>query len=234
MATSPENTMEYTRRIRGTALALALMMPVTAAVAAGVEVPEVEIISVTPKTQSANDLVPGWEKPRKPRQLSGEQRQALLEQVSGGGKGGIPLLNTIQTQGRTPEVRQLILTVKRPWYVHRAFLSSEGAERVDARSVMRFGDSGEGRAIVGINLIQGNTYLFDFLVDGEGEGVYTIETDAGVYELPDPDGTRDSVLVALKAEQSGWVEINLRRSTGSFDLHSVEVTLALGPQDEAQ
>lgn len=201
-------------------------------VAAQDEVPEIEVIPVTPQSRNVLELVPDWDIPRTPSQLTGQERQALLQQISGGGSGGTPLLNNIQTMGRTPVVRQLILSVKRPWYVHRAFLSSEGAERVDVRSVMRFGDSQPGRAIVGVNLIAGSTYLFDFLVSGEGEGTFTLETDSGLYEFPDPNGDRDNVLVAFRAEQSGWTEISLRRTSGSFDLHSVEVTLAVARQDQ--
>ena len=86
--------------------------------------------------------------------------------------------------------------------------------------------------IVGVNLIAGSTYLFDFLVNGEGEGTFTLETDSGLYEFPDPNGDLDNVLVAFRAEQTGWTEISLRRTKGSFDLHSVEVTLAVAPQDQ--
>lgn len=216
------------------ALLCTLFCSYVAAAGSEVEIPEFTVIAVSPQEASADALVSDWEQPRKPSQLSGKERQALLEQVSGGGMGGIPLLNNIQTQGRTPTIRQLILTVKRPWYVHRAFLSSEGAQRVDARSVMHFDESMPGRAVVGLNLITGKTYLLDFLINGEGEAVYTIESSAGVQEFPDPDGKRGHILVALKAEQSGWTELSLRRSSGSFDLHSVEVTLALGPAEGAQ
>ena len=215
-------------------LALFAVAWVHGALAAGhdIDVPVVDIIAVTPQERSADDLVSDWVKPRRPSQLSGKQRQALLEQVSGGGTGGIPLLNNIQTQGRTPTLRQLILTVKRPWYVHRAFLSSEGAQRVDARSVMHFDESMPGRAVIGLNLIAGSTYLLDLLIDGEGEGIYIVETSAGLHEYPDPEAKRTHVLVALQAEQSGWIELSLRRSAGAFNLHSVEVTLVIGPDKE--
>lgn len=207
---------------------LALVWTAPNSAEAQVDVPEVEIISVTPQTQSFIELMPEWDQPRMPSQLSGREREAILKQVSGEDSTGTPLLNNIQTMGRTPVVRQLILSTKRPWYVHRAFLSAEGAERVDVRSVMRFGESQSGRAIVGINLVAGSTYLFDFLVDGEGEGAFTLETDSGLYEFADPDGDRDNVLIALKAERTGWTEISLRRTAGAFDLHSVEVTLVVG------
>ena len=233
MATSQNNNKTTRSRRLGALLLAAVFLGASAGQAAETDVPEVQIISVTPQTRSANDLVSEWEQPRKPSQLTGREREAILEQVSGGENVGIPLLNTIQNQGRTPEVRQLILTVKRPWYVHRAFLSSENARFVDARSVMRFDESQPGRAIVGINLVAGSTYLFDFLVDGEGEGVYTLETVSGNHEFPDPAGDRDNVLVALRAEQSGWTEVSLHRSAGSFDLHSVEVTLAVSTGDES-
>jgi len=193
--------------------------------------PKFTVITVSPDEQSANALLPDWNQPRKPMQLSGTERQALIEEISGGGSGGVPLLNNIQTQGRTPSVRQLILSPKRPWYVHRAFLSSEGAQRVDARSVMHFNQSMPGKAVVGLNLIAGQAYLLDFLINGEGEGVYSIESSAGTQEFPDPDGERGHILVALQAEQSGWIELSLSRSAGSFDLHSVEVTLAVGSKE---
>jgi hypothetical protein len=166
------------------ALLCALFCSNVTAAGAEVEIPEFTVIAVSPQEDSAGDLVSDWEQPRKPPQLSGKERQALLEEVSGGGTGGIPLINNIQTQGRTPTVRQLILSVKRPWYVHRAFLSSEGAQRVDARSVMHFDESMPGRAVVGLNLIAGNTYLLDFLIKGEGEAVYTIESSSGIQEFP--------------------------------------------------
>ena len=234
MAMSRKNKIKPHAAPAGALLLLAVSLLLPGGVAAQAEVPELEIISVSPQSRNELELVPEWDIPRTPSQLSGKERQALLQQVSGGGSGGIPLLNNIQTMGRTPVVRQLILSVKRPWYVHRAFLSSEGAERVDVRSVMRFGDSQPGRAIVGVNLIAGSTYLFDFLVDGQGEGTFTLETDSGIHEFPDPNGDRDNVLAAFKAEQSGWTEISLRRTSGSFDLHSVEVTLAVAPTEEEQ
>ena len=213
-------------------LLLAVVLSYPLSVSAQEDVPDVEIVSVTPQARNELELVPEWEIPNTPQQLTGPKRQELLEYVSGGGSGGVPLLNVIQTQGRIPDVRQLILSVKRPWYVHRAFLSSEGAEFADVRSVMRFGDSPDGRAIVGINLVEGRSYLFDFLVDGQGEGTYVLNTDSGSREFADPDGNRNNVLVALKAEQSGWTELSLSRTAGGFDLHSVEVTLAVGPEGE--
>ncbi len=249
MANHPENNLDFTRngghvnpqnRTRpprpGACLIIAAMVIaiVPPVIAAEEKVPEFTVITVNPDKQGANDLLPGWEQPRKPSQLTGKERQELIEAVSGAESGGIPLLNNIQTQGRTPTVRQLILSVKRPWYVHRAFLSSEGAQRVDARSVIHFDANKPARAVVGLNLIEGNTYLLDFLIDGQGAGVYSIETDSGIEEFPDPDGTRNHVLVALRAEQSGWTELSLRRSAGSFDLHSVEVTLALGTGESTQ
>lgn len=200
--------------------------------AADVDVPEVIVVPVSPERGSAEGLVPDWEQPRRPSTLSGNDRQAILKQVSGGGSGGVPLLNSIQTQGRTPTVRHLILTVKRPWYVHRGFLSGENVQRVDARSTMRFHESTPGRAIVGLNLIEGNIYLVDFLIDGEGQGDYSVETSAGSHAFPDPDGERTHVLLALKAERNGWTEVSLRRDAGAFNLHSVEITLAQGPPEE--
>lgn len=242
MATSRINTMKNTGdrverpRIvaRGLMFIALIVVSGTGPVFAQGETPEFTVIKVDPTVQSANDLVAGWDQPRKPPQLTGNERQELIEAVSGGGSGGIPLINNIQTQGRTPTVRQLILSVKRPWYVHRAFLSSEGAQRVDARSVMHFDESTPGRAVVGLNLVAGKNYLVDFLVDGNGEGTYTIESGAGTQEFPDPEGERNHVLLALQAQQSGWAELSLRRSAGSFDLHSVEVTLAVGSEEGAQ
>lgn len=196
--------------------------------AADVEVPEILVVPVTPERGSADGLVPDWDQPRRPPPLGGRERQAILEQVSGGGSGGVPL-PSLQTEGRTPTVRHLILSVKRPWYVHRGFLSGENVQRVDARSIMRFDESMPGRAIVGINLIAGNVYLLDFLIAGEGQGDYSVETSAGMHAFPDPDGKRTHVLLALKAEKNGWTEVSLRRDAGAFELHTVEVTLAQGP-----
>ena len=62
--------------------------------------------------------------------------------------------------------------------------------------------------------------------------LYTIETSAGSHEYPDPEAKRSNVLVALQPEKSGWTELSLRRSAGAFNLHSVEVTLALGSDEE--
>ena len=105
---------------------------------------------------------------------------------------------------------------------------------MDARSVMHFDESVQGRAVIGLNLVAGHAYLLDFLINGEGEGIYTIESSAGIQEFPDPDGERGHILVALQAQESGWAELSLRRSAGSFDLHSVEVTLAIGSEESAQ
>lgn len=233
MVKSPE-----TRLPRSTCLAAGIALLVAAwpgsVPAAEPDVPEVPVIAVSPESRDMDSLLPNWGKPRRPPPLGGRERQAILQQVSGGGQGGLPLLNTIQTQGRTPDLRQAILTVKRPWYVHRAFLSAEGVQRVDARSVMRFDESIPGRAVVGLNLNVGHTYLIDFLVKGEGKGDYSVETSAGIQPFPDPKGERTHVLVALDAQESGWTEVSLRRDGGAFDLHSVEVTLARGPNEESE
>jgi hypothetical protein len=141
-------------------------------------------------------------------------------------------MNNIQTQGKTPTLRQVILTVKRPWYVHRAFLAGEGVQRVDARSVLHFDESIPGRAIVGLNLIEGHTYLLDFLLQGEGPGDYRVETGEEILEFPDPGAERTHVLLALEAGNNGWTEVSLSRDAGAFDLHSVEVTLARGPNEK--
>jgi hypothetical protein len=223
---------------RGWTLAVAIVLVLQASMQssvaqdAGVIVPEVAVISVTPEGGSSDSLVEEWDEPRRPPTLSGKERQAILIQVSGGGAGGLPLLNNIQTQGKTPTLRQVILTSKRPWYVHRAFLAGEGVQRMDARSAMSFDESIPGRAIVGLNLIAGHTYLVDFLLRGAGEGVYRVETSAGPMDFPDPGAQRTHVLLALEAENNGWTEISLSRDAGSFDLHSVEVTLARGPTEE--
>lgn len=203
------------------------------AVAAGteVDVPEVPIISVAPESGNVDTLVPGWEKPRRPASLGGRERQAILQQVSGGGSGGLPLMNNINTMGRTPTLRQAILSVKRPWFNHRAFLSAEGVQRVDARSVMRFDESIPGRAILGINLLKDTTYLIDFLVQGEGEGDYVVTTASGTQTFPDADARLNHVLIAVNATSNGWVEVSLSRTAGAFDLHTVEVTLARGPNE---
>lgn len=204
----------------------------TGALAGGqdVDVPEVPVLSVSPSTSNVDTLVEDWEKPRRPGALSGRERQAILQQVSGGGPGGLPVINNIQTQGRTPTLRQAILTVKRPWYNHRAFLSAEGVQRVDARSVMRFDESIPGRAIVGMNLQKDTIYLIDFLVQGKGEGDYVVVSDAGVQTYPDADAKLNHVLLAVEADKDGWTEVSLSRSAGAFDLHTVEITQALGPQ----
>lgn len=211
---------------------IAAFVTIGSQVAVAADVPEVEIFPVTPTDRSANDLVSDWVRPAKPTQLTGQEREAILNQVSGGNYSGTPLINNIQTQGRTPVIRQLILTVKRPWYVHRAFLSSEGASRVDARSIMRFDPAESGRAIVGVMLQKGSTYLFDYLLDGTGAGTFILESNSNAYEFPDPEGERSHVLVAFTAEQTGWTEFSLRRDSGSFDLHSVEVTLVVAPEVE--
>lgn len=193
---------------------------------------EVPIVAVSPKGGNADSLVSEWEQPRRPATLGSRERQQVLQQVSGGGPGGVPLGDELQLQGRAPAVRHLILTVKRPWYVQRAFLAAEGVQRVDARSTMRFDESVPGRAIVGLNLVKGNVYLVDFLLNGEGNGDYELTTDAGIQTYADPDGSRTHVLVALDVQSSGWTELSLGRKSGAFDLHSVEVTLALGPEGE--
>ena len=205
-----------------------------ATMAAGqdVDVPEVPVISVSPKSGSSDSVTPDWDQPKRPPALTGRERQALLQQVAGGGDGGLPMMNNIQTQGRTPTLRQAILTVKRPWYIHRAFLAAEGVQRVDARSILRFDDSQAGRAIVGLNLIEGHTYLIDFLLKGKGEGDYEVTTSTGTHAYPDPGAKRNHVLIALEAAASGWTEVSLRRTGGGFDLHSVEVTLARGANEE--
>lgn len=228
MATPPESNLS---RHGGLIAALVFFVILAAGTvsAAETDVPEVPVISVTPESRSSNSVLADWGDPPRPAPLSGKERQALLQQVSGGGTGGQPVLNDIQTQGRTPTLRQAILTVKRPWYVHRAFLAAEGVERMDARSVIRFRAGGEGRVVVGLNLIEGSTYLMDFLIRGEGEGDYSVETSAGVELYPDPDGERTHVLMALKAEASGWAGVSLRREGAAFELHSVEVTLATAP-----
>jgi len=202
------------------------------AAGAEIEVPQVSVIGVTPQGHNADSLIVEWDQPRRPATLSGKERQAILVQVSGGGSGGLPLMNNVQTQGKTPTLRQVILTVKRPWYVHRAFLAGEGVQRVDARSVMHFHESIPGRAIVGLNLIEGHTYLLDFLLQGQGAGEYQVETSEGILEFPDPRAERTHVLLALEAGNNGWTEVSLSRNTGAFDLHSVEVTLARGPNKE--
>lgn len=219
----------------GLALSIAVLGLWTShAPAAGAEVaiPEIPVIKVSPSTGNADALVADWGQPRRPPTLTSKERQAVLEQVSGGGAGGLPLMNNINTRGKTPTLRQVILTVKRPWMVHRAFLSAEGVMRVDARSVYHFDESIPGRAVVGLNLIKGHTYLLDFLIRGEGEGEYSVATSAGVQAFPDPDAERNHVLIALEAENNGWTEVSLSRSAGAFDLHSVEVTLARGPNEE--
>lgn len=193
--------------------------------------PEVAVFAVTPAAGSEDSLVPDWEEPVRPAPLGGKERQAVLAQV-GGGAGGVPLINDIQTSGRTPQVRHLILSVKRPWYQHRGFLSAEGAQRVDARSVMHFDESFPGRAIVGLKLVKGRSYLLDFLVSGEGEGSYLMESESGTKEFPDPKAKMTHVLVGLDAAATGWTEVSLRRNGGAFSLHNVEVTLARGPNEE--
>ena len=198
-----------------------------------VEVPEVPIISVSPQGRDSNSVLPDWDDPVKPAPLSGRERQAVLQQVSGGA-GGLPLINNIQTQGRTPTLRQVVLTVKRPWYVHRAFLAGEGVQRVDSRSAMHLEGDAKGLATVGLNLIKDTVYLIDFLVRGEGAGEYRIETDDGAQVFPDADGKRTHVLVAVEAKTSGWMGVGLRREGGPFELHTVEVTLARGPNDDAE
>lgn len=219
----------------GSALAAVLFaagMPAPAAAAGPeVDVPEVPVIAVTPQTGNVDKLVPGWEQPRRPPTLGSRERQAILQQVSGGGSGGLPVMNNVNTMGRTPTLRQAILTVKRPWINHRAFLSAEGAQRVDARSILRFDESVPGRAIIGINLLKDTTYLVDFLVQGEGEGDYVVTTASGTQTFPDADARLNHVLIAVRAQSDGWTEINLGRTAGAFDLHSVEVTLARGPNE---
>lgn len=221
--------------IVGLTMATMLLLSGTPAIAVAaspeVDVPEVPVISVTPQTGNLDKLVPGWEQPRRPASLGGRERQAILQQVSGGGAGGLPLMNNINTMGRTPTLRQAILTVKRPWFNHRAFLSAEGVQRVDSRSVMRFDESIPGRAILGINLLKDTTYLIDFLVQGEGEGDFVVTTATGTQTFPDADAKLNHVLIAVRAQADGWTEIDLRRTAGAFDLHTVEVTLARGPTE---
>ena len=231
MATSPEPSPRSSGRLI-VALAYFAVVSIGTVAVAQADAPEVTVISVAPESRNSDSVLPEWGDPPRPAPLSGKERQALLQQVSGGGSGGQPVLNDIQTQGRTPTLRQAILSAKRPWYVHRAFLAAEGVERMDARSVIRFDAGGQGRAVVGLNLIKGGTYLMDFLLEGEGKGDYSVETSAGVELYPDPDGKRTHVLVALKAEASGWAEVSLRREGAAFELHSVEVTLATAPNGE--
>ena len=201
------------------------------AVGAEIDVAGISVISISPEGKNADSLVPEWDQPRRPPTLSGKERQAVLVQVSGGGSGGLPLMNNIQTQGKTPALRQVILTVKRPWFVHRAFLAGEGVQRVDARSVMHFDESIPGRAVVGLNLVEGHIYLLDFLLQGEGAGSYRVDTGEDTLEFPDPGAERTHVLLALEAGSNGWTEVSLSRDAGAFDLHSVEVTLARGPEE---
>lgn len=202
--------------------------------AEGPEVPDIPMISVKAVGGSVDKLMPGWEKLKRPATLGGRERQAILEHVSGGGLGGVPVPNTIQTQGKTPTLTHLLLTVRRPWFVHRGFLAGEGVARLDGRAAMRFDESVPGRAIVGLNVAEGLTYLVDFLIQGEGAGDYVFESTAGAQVFADPDAERTHVLVAITAENSGWTEISLRRDGGAFDLHTVEITLAQGPQEGAR
>ncbi len=198
--------------------------------AQGPDLPHIPMVLVAAQGGSASKLMPDWEQPNRPPTLGGRERQAILEQVSGGGSGGVPVPNDIQTQGKTPTLSHLLLTVRRPWFVHRGFLAGEGVARLDSRSVMRFEESVPGRAIVGLNVVEGLTYLVDFLVGGEGAGDYVFESSSGEQVFTDPVGERNHVLVAIQAQNSGWTEISLRRNGGAFDLHTVEITLALGPE----
>ena len=210
-------------------LSLALTVPLAASDEA---VPEIPVVAVTANGGGTSSLMPDWEEPQRPPTLGGREREAVLKRVSGGGSGGVPLPNDLQARGLAPTLSHLILTVRRPWFVQRGFLAGEGVARLDTRSALSFEADTPGRAIVGLNLQEGLTYLVDFLISGRGAGDYVLETSTGSTIFADDSGERTHVLVAIKAEESGWTEISLRRAAGDFDLHTVEVTLASGPAGE--
>jgi hypothetical protein len=190
----------------------------------------IEVLTVKPAKIAPAVLMPNAQVPGAPPPIDAAERAAWLAGQAVAAEGGDAAAQEgagAGTPGTTTIVPSIVLGPATPSVAGRAYLVLTRPLTVHPETTVEF--AADPAAMVGVRLKvrAGETYLLDFAVSGQGQGVYAIAADSGQREFDDPEGALGHLLIGLKAEASGWTTVRLQRSGAGYHLHSVEVSGAL-------
>jgi hypothetical protein len=148
-----------------------------------------------------------------PKPLDAEARARIISAIRGEGAADVEL---------APQ--SITLTAKNPRAAEQANLVMTLPYRFHPESAIEF--HGDYPHVVGLSLKveKGGLYLVDFAVKGVGQGAYTLESGSDSQVFEDPSGYLQHVLFGVRAAESGWTSLRMRRSGAGYKLYSVEIT----------
>lgn len=197
--------------------------------AAGAQTVNIESLSVRPVHYAPAVLMPNEQVPDAPAPLDDGQRRAWLESVVAAAPGAEQ-----ERAAGTVDFETMILTAAGPYLAGQAYLVLTRPQSVHPESTVRFEDDPAAMTAVKVNVVEGRSYLVDFSVRARGPGVYHVDADSAARKFDDAHGALQHVLIALRADASGWTTVRLRREGGGYHLYSVRVTAADPEQGRGQ
>lgn len=181
----------------------------------------VKIFEVTPVRRVPAILAPNAQTPAAPAPLDSQLKARILDDL--GAEKDVPAGNEDHQSGQD-EAGRIVLSSKQPFMEGLAVLTLNHPTTVHPETGIRFSADGDGSAAVKFMLQEGSGYLLDFQVRSSGPGFYTVETAGGAQQFDDQTGAREHILVAIKAQGSGWTTTRLKHQGSDFHLYSVELT----------
>lgn len=156
---------------------------------------------------------PGVRAPRRPAPADAARNDAVRTLSSG--RGGVPQgPGAVQAQ-KPGELQDVTLTSQRPWINEQAYVTYLLAYGTNtATGHVLFNKNFPGLTGVYLNVLQGSSYLVDFVVDSWGEGTYRVESGDVRQEFKNAEGPQH-LMVGVQPTASGWVHVFLSRPGGT-------------------
>lgn len=168
---------------------------------------ELQTFNVAPSSRALAILPPRSQVPLPPNPLDEERLGEILQSLEGQAGG-----------------ESFVLDSKHPYHGEKGYLTLSRPAIVHPESSIFFDNDPAAVLGVRLNVEEGGTYLLDFAVSGKGSGNYIVTTETGAQEFADENPSPRRLLVALKAETSGWTPVRLQRTGEGFRLYSVTTT----------
>jgi hypothetical protein len=150
-----------------------------------------------------------------PRPLDTDARSRIIASIRG--EGAIAADQSLQS---------IVLTAKVPQVADQAKLVMTLPYRVHPETAIEL--HGNYPHVIGLSLKveKGGLYLVDFAVKGAGLGAYTVESGSDKQVFDDPSGHLRHVLFGVRARESGWTSVRMRRSGAGYKLYFAEIIRA--------
>lgn len=170
----------------------------------------VKIFDVSPPVRMTAILPP---EESVPKPLNEETRSRIISSVRGEGAPDADL-----------ETQSIMLTAKNTQAAEQANLVMTLPYRFHPESAIEFHGDFPHVAGLSLKVEKGGLYLVDFGVKGIGLGAYTVESGPDRQVFDDPTGYLQHVLFGVRAAESGWTSLRMRRSGAGYKLYFVEIT----------